>query len=314
MEQPSNKIVSVIAVTRGISDYLKTCLNSLKIQTFPDFETIVIDNSLQPAFGKKILSEYPFIKLHPSHENLFYCQALNKGIEGSQGNFILCLNDDVILDKYFIERALEGFSYDSRIGAVSGKILRKDGVTLDSTGLFLTLWRSTKERGYGLKDAGQFQKRGYVFGVNGAVAFYRRQMLEDIKEHGNYFDVDFHIFYEDLDIAWRANRRGWRGYYIPEAVAYHLRGGTVRPSQGINKPYARRYLNEVLHADLIKNRYLTIIKNESWLGFLLHIPFLLIYDVIMWGYILIFRPQQLKMFIANLHYMRLLLTQKIKIK
>jgi len=42
---------------------------------------------------------------------------------------------------------------------------------IDSTGLFLTPWRTAKERGYGDKDRGQFGKEGYIFGVNGAVAF-----------------------------------------------------------------------------------------------------------------------------------------------
>jgi len=310
MNASSNKTVSIVIVTRGVNDHLVSCLNSLKKQSFIDFETIVIDNSLMPAFGQKILNDHPFVKLYPSSENLFYCQALNKGIEVSQGSFILCLNDDVILDKYFIERALEGFSYDSRIGAVSGKILRQDGATLDSTGLFLSPWRSAKERGYGCKDEGQFQKRGYVFGVNGAVAFYRRTMLEHIKENNGYFDADFHIFYEDLDIAWRARRFGWKGYYIPEAIAYHLRGGTVRLSHGINKPCARKYLDDRLHADLIKNRYLTIVKNESMLGFLFHSPYVVMYDLTLWSYILLFRPQQIKIFVSNLKYLKSALTRR----
>ncbi|MFH1199426.1 MAG: hypothetical protein V1650_04665, partial [Candidatus Omnitrophota bacterium] len=128
------------------------------------------------------------------------------------------------------------------------------------------------------------------------VAFYRKEMLEDIKEDQDYFDSDFHFFYEDLDIAWRAEKKGWKGYYIPEALAYHIRGATARRSEGINKKYARRYLNDGLHLDLIKNRYLTIIKNESCLDFLLHLPFIILYDFVIWSYILVFRPQLIKFF------------------
>jgi GT2 family glycosyltransferase len=95
-------------------------------------------------------------------------------------------------------------------------------------------------------------------------------MLEEIKEEGEYFDSEFHIFYEDLDIAWRAKRSGWKGYYVPGAIAYHLRGGSVRGKSGIDKPFVRRYLNNQLQAGLIKNRYLAIIKNGSVCGFLLH--------------------------------------------
>lgn len=314
MNEASNKIVSAIAVSCGISDYLIPCLDSLKEQTLPASEIIVIDNSLKPDFRREILGNYPYLNLYSSSKNLSYCAALNKGIELAGGIFILCLNDDLILDNYFIEKALRGFMVDPKVGMVSGKILRYDRQTLDSTGLFLNCWRTAKERGYGIKDRGQFQKEGYIFGVNGAVAFYRKEMLEVIKEEGNYFDPDFHFFYEDLDIAWRAKRNGWKGYYIPEAIAYHIRGGTLRSAEGINKPYARRYLADNLHADLIKNRYLIIIKNEAGLDFWLHLPFMVLYDLIIGIYILFFRPRQIKFFISNLRYLKSALEKRKQAK
>ena len=296
MAELSNKLVSIVVVACGIKDYLWSLLDSIKKQTHSPSEVIVVDNSLSLDFKQKIVEYYPGIQVYSSPRNLFYCQAQNIGIKMSKGDFLLCLNDDVVLDKSFIEEALKGFSIDEKIGMVGGKILRQDGVTIDSTGLFLSPFYTAKERGYGMKDKGQFNKEEYVFGVNGAVAFYRKNMLEEIKESGNYFDPDFHIFYEDLDIAWRAQNKGWEGYYIPSAIAYHIRGGTVRQSQGIGKSCARRYLSDELHIGLIKNRYLTIIKNESFFGFLLHIPFIFLYDIIMWGFVLFFRPKLIKFF------------------
>jgi len=304
MEAMSNKLVTIIIVTAGKEHYLESCLASLQPQTYSDFEIIVIDNSLNPDFTNKIRKSNPDIKIYSGPKNLFYCEALNKGIEMSKGDFILCLNDDVILEKNFIEQALGSFNIDSKIGLVSGKILRQDKKTLDSTGLFLSFFRTTKERGYGLADKGQFEKEEYIFGVNGAVAFYLKKMLEDIKEGNDYFDSDFHIFYDDLDIAWRAKRKGWKGYYIPSAIAYHVRGGTVRLTKGIDKPYSRRYLSDQLHADLIKNRYLAIVKNESFFGLLLHLPGIACYDFIIWSYCLLFKPQMIKFFIFNFKYLK----------
>jgi len=304
MQNKSNRIVSVIIVTSGVKDYLKSCLDSVREQIFPPIEIIVIDNSLNQNFSQEIIQHYPGVKLCSQQRNLSYCEALNLGIKQSQGDFILCLNDDVILDRGFIEEALKGFIIDERIGMVSGKILRSDRGILDCTGLFLSLWRTAKERGYGAKDKGQFEKEGYVFGVNGAVAFYCKAMLEEIKENGSYFDSDFRFFYEDLDVAWRAQRFGWKGYYIPQAIAYHVRGGTARPSCGIDKPYARIYLSERLHADLIKNRYLTIIKNESDFGFWLHFPAVALYDFVMWSYILLFRTRLIKPLLLNWKFLK----------
>lgn len=302
MKEPSNRIVSVVVVTAGINNYIKPCLDSLKDQTYSSLEIIVIDNSLNQNFAREISGSYPSIKVYSSPKNLFYCAGLNKGIDLSQGDFILCLNDDVILDRRFIEEILKGLSFDPKAGMVSGKILRSDRRTIDTTGLFLSIFRTAKERGYGLRDRGQFEEPGFIFGVNGAVAFYRKEMLDEIKINSEYFDCDYHFFYEDLDIAWRARNFGWKAYYIPEALAYHIRGGSVRSSYGLDKPYARRYLSKELHADLIKNRYLTIIKNESWLNFLLHLPFMVLYDLIVWIYALFSRPQLIEAFLPNLKY------------
>lgn len=287
-------MVSVVVVTAGIGDYLKACLNSLKLQTYQNLEILVIDNSESGHLREVSLgiSEAP-IKFY-SQGGSGYGSALNKGIAESKGEFILCLNDDVTLDSNFIQEALRGFFVGPRIGMVSGKILRTDGKTIDSAGLFLTRWRTTKERGYGRSDKGQFEREEYVFGVNGAVAFYRRAMLEELKIASEYFDSDFGFFYEDLDISWRARNLGWQCYYIPKAVGYHRRGGSLRDAGGIGNKFARHYLSDDLHFDLIKNRYLCIIKNEKFLNLLLHLALIVLYDVIVLGYTLIFRPSLIK--------------------
>lgn len=300
----SSRLVSIIIVTAGIKNYINSCLDSIKEQTYSTLETLVVDNSFNQNFSQELNECHPNIKLYSSPKNLFYCAALNKGIEMNKGDFILCLNDDVILDRNFIKEALKGFDIDEGIGMISGKILRSDGKTIDSTGLFLSIWRTAKERGYGLRDTGRYEREEYIFGVNGAVSFYRRKMLEDIKIELDYFDTDYHIFYEDLDVAWRGQNFGWKAYYVPKAIAYHVRGATVRKSFGIDKLYARRYLSNDLNFDLVKNRYLTLIKNESYLDLVLHLPFILFYDFLVWSYILFFKPSLIKDFISNLRYLK----------
>ena len=291
--------VSVIIVTIGVKDYIPLCLNSLLKQTHLGFEIMVMDNSSKPNFAQELNRLYPSIKVYSKLNNLFYTGALNKGIQLAQGEFILCLNDDVILDQDFIQQSLRGFLIKPSIGMVSGKILRRGGKILDSTGLFLSVWRTAKERGYGRPDLGQFNKSGFIFGVSGSVGFYRKKMLEEIKKGDDYFDSRFGMFYEDLDVAWRANNRGWQAYYVATAVANHVRGGSFRPDSGIDKPMARKYLSGELHYDLIKNRYLTILKNESFLGLTLHLMPILLYDLCAWTYVIFFRPKVIKLFFSS---------------
>ena len=299
MNHELNKLVSIVIVTAGAKDYLWRCLDSIKAQSFSNLEIIVINNSFNPDFTARIPGYSDLIKLYSPAQNLFYSASLNKGIELSRGDFILCLNDDIVLDKEFIRETLKGFLLKDSVGMVAGKMLRQDGLTLDSAGLFLSIWRTARERGYGRLDVGQFERNEFIFGVSGAAAFYRKKMLEEIKDSQGYFDADFRMFYEDLDISWKANQRGWQAYYIPKAIAYHVRGGSFRPESGLGRAFARRYLNDELHSDLIKNRYLTILKNETRLSLLWHLLPIMLHDLCAWTYVLFFRTRVIKIFLAD---------------
>lgn len=276
---------------------MRACLESVEQQSYSPTQTLVIDNSGDPRFSEKVRASFSSIRIHSNPRNLYYGPSLNKGISLVQGEFVLCLNDDVFLDKEFIAEALNGFAVKDRIGMVSGKILRPDAKTLDSTGLFLTPWRTAGERGYGRPDSGQYERPGYIFGVSGAAAFYRRRMLDEVRQGEDYFDSRFHMFYEDLDVSWRARRCGWQGYYMPKAKAFHARGGSWRPEHGLGRPIARRYLDDRLHAELIKNRYLAVLKNESLPGLIMHFLPMALYDLCAWAYILLFQRRLIKMFL-----------------
>jgi GT2 family glycosyltransferase len=203
----------------------------------------------------------------------------------------------------FIEELVKTVCLNDRIGMVSGKILRMDKITIDSTGLFLGKSRKPVERGFNQKDRGQYNKEGYIFGVSGAAAFYRRAMLEDIKDENGYFDQRYGMFYEDLDLAWRASKKGWRGYYTPKAIAYHKRGASAKasfPSPRFFKKYSFVYLNNALKIRLIKNRYLTIIKNDSFWGIIFNLPFILTYEIKLYIYIILFSPKLLGQILKSL--------------
>jgi len=289
-------LVSVVIVTRGIKDYFLVCLESVFRQTYIPLEVTLIDNSMAPSVAAQVFAAYPSVRIVSTGRNLYYCEALNRGISKSRGTYVLCLNDDVRLEPSFLSEALRGFDASSRIGMVTGKLLRPDRVTIDSAGMSLTVWRTPKERGYGEQDRGQLDINGPVFAANCAAALFRRSMLDDIREGEDWFDPDFRIFFEDLDICWRARRRGWGVYYVPQAVAYHVRGGTVRQDSGEGRPLARQYLSDYMNALLLRNRYLVLIKNEKlWRLLFCSFP-LLGYELLAWAYVLIYRPLVIKIF------------------
>lgn len=90
--------------------------------------------------------------------------------------------------------------------------------------------------------------------LDGAAPLDRMRMLDELRVQGEYYDEAFFAYMEDVDLAWRARLMGWRRWYEPRAVAVHVR--SFKP--GRRKPIPRR-----LRRLAIKNRHLTILKNEA---------------------------------------------------
>ncbi len=287
----ASPLVSVIVVSWNSERFLEACLGSVEAQTYPRVELIVVDNASTDGSVRLVRERFPEAFLIQNTENEGFCAANNAGLKRARGAIILCLNSDAALDPTFLEEATKAFAGDERVGMVAGKVLRFDRRTLDTTGQILTRSRRVLERGYGEIDTGQYDTPCDVFSVCGAVALYRREMIESVSLDGQFFDEDFFAFGEDIDAGWRARNMGWRCRYLPSAVASHYRGGTQSPASETSRrgsQMARRPLE--IQAHIVKNRYLSMLKNEEPSAFLINLPFILLRDLRIWAYLIAFSP------------------------
>ncbi|MEO8126322.1 MAG: glycosyltransferase family 2 protein, partial [Bryobacteraceae bacterium] len=147
------------------------------------------------------------------------------------------------------------------VGSVCGRLLSigADLVPareplIDSAGIYFTPAMRHFDRGSREPAANRFGEMEYVFGASGAAALYRRAMIEDVSEEGNFFDPDFFSYREDADVAWRAQLLGWGCLYTPEAVGYHVR--SVLSGN-------RRSVPSLINMHSVKNRFLMRIKNST---------------------------------------------------
>ncbi len=279
-------------MTWNSAKHICACIDSVKEQSYPEIVIVVVDNGSGDGTVDVVREKYPNAILIENDSNAGYCRALNQGINREASQFVLCLNADVSLRRDYVERAVETLLGLPECGMLSGKILRPDGRTLDSAGQFLGRERRPRERGYGSTDRGQYDTMEFVFSVCGAAAFYRRRMLDQIALEGQYFDESYFAFNEDLDVGWRAQLRGWMCVYEPRAVAFHERGGTARSEKRSfilrGRQFARRPLGTKYH--IVKNRYMTIVKNDVLESVLADAFVILVFEMALWLAVMITSP------------------------
>jgi GT2 family glycosyltransferase len=144
---------------------------------------------------------------------------------GADADAFMTVNPDVVASPSFVRHLAGALAAFPEAGSAAGLLVRPDG-TVDSAGHEIFHTRLFRNRGEGA-DPAAFGEPGWVFGVTGAAAMYRRVALEDAAAHdpaGLPWDEGCFAFWEDVDLDWRLARLGWRCRFEPRAVATHERG------------------------------------------------------------------------------------------
>lgn len=244
--------VSVQIVTFNSASDIVGCLASLSRQTYSDFRIRIFDNA--SSDDTVDLLKDVAADVARSDENIGFAAAHNQLARTYPAQYLLFLNADTILEPDFVEELVQSLEDEPSAGSASGKLLRMDGRTIDSTGITMTRNQRHLDRGAGESDNGQYENPGPVFGPSGAAAMYRYVCLEDIAIEGAFFDEDFFAYREDADLAWRARLMGWQSLYVPRAVARHRRHVT---------PERRSGLSRIINRHSVKNRFLLRINNMT---------------------------------------------------
>lgn len=279
-------LTSIVILTWNSRLVAKAAIESALAQGDRRVEVLVLDNASTDGTADDVEQEFgDRVRLVRLARNLGYTGGYNRSLGAARGDFVLFLNPDVRLAPDYLARAAPAFD-DVRVGVVAGRLMRPDGVTVDSTGQFLGRSRRTLDRGYGTAlDPGR-DAPGPVLSASGAAALYRRAMIDDISDGADFLDPDYFAFHEDLEIGWRAWRAGWAAVHVPEAVAVHLRAGSATtPGRGL----ALRRSAEIT-ACVMRNRYLSMLRHDRPGALLADLPFVLARDLALWPSMLVARP------------------------
>lgn len=256
--------VSVVIPNLNGAGWLKDSIESVWAQTFTDFELIVIDNastdeSLEIARSYKDRPNYTLIE---NDRNTGFSYAVNQGIRIAKGEYVALFNNDAFAEPDWLAELLKAAEADKKIFAVSSLMIRHfERDKADDAGDYVNLLGFACKRGDGLL-ASRYTKPCRMFSACGGAALYRKSILDEI----GLFDELFFAYYEDVDISWRANTRGYKNVFCPTAKCYHICGATTG---------AVRY-NPFKSIQSGRNSILLPVKNMPILMLLLNLPFLLL--------------------------------------
>ena len=250
--------LSVVIVNWNSRGDLLACLGSLARQTHRDLEIIVVDNGSNDGSVAAVRDRYPSALVLEESSNLGFAEGCNRGIVASHGEWVALLNNDTVADEQWAERLVAAVeSAPPHCGMLQSVLLFMDRPSeINSTGIVLTTWGSGNDRREGERVDELCEEE--IFCPTAGACAYRRSMLEEIKLPVGYFDRDHFMYFEDLDLGWRARLAGWTAQLVPESIVHHkYQASAVRHGQ--------RWMTVLSH----RNRLRTLIKNAS-AGFLAH--------------------------------------------
>jgi GT2 family glycosyltransferase len=269
--------VAIILVTFNSARYLPACLEGIRALAGIQAEIVVIDNASTDASVALAGGALPAARVVRSKTNEGFAAAVNRGIAMTRSPLVLLVNPDCRLEPNYASILADSMqAWGPRCGSATGKLLRGTGdriaptAVVDSLGIRMTRNGRHLDIDAGAPDSDDERIRE-CFGVSGAAAMYRREMLDDVAIDGKPFDQDFFTWREDADLAWRARLMGWSAISVPRARAFHVR--TVTPER-------RRALPPLVNYHGVKNRFLLRINNEGTGLALRNFPFELARDFV----------------------------------
>lgn len=210
--------VSVVVVNYNCADVIERPLRSLGEQTWPDVEAVVVDCDSQDASMELVARRFPGACRIPLGVNAGFAEANNRGVAAATGELVMLLNPDAWLEPASLEGLARTLLADEGIGVVGGTVRHEDG-TVQEIGNLVDRFGFPVPRREGAETP---IDRGAFF-VGGCAMMMRRR---DWDRLGG-FDGRFFMFFEEVDLCWRAQRAGLDVAIVPSVTIWHLGGFTL---------------------------------------------------------------------------------------
>lgn len=266
-------------VNRNTAELLLRCLDHIFASDLEgEYQVIVVDNGSSDNSVAQARESYPQIAVIEAKRNLGFAAANNRAFAIAEGDLLLLVNTDAMLEPDCARILCDLMSSRSDVGMTGPQLLNSDGSFQTSyeavpTLATETLNRSLLKRLFPSRYPGKHVRLTGpepVEALIGAVMMIRSAALSQVGG----FDEDYFFFLEETDLAVRLRAVGWKVVHEPRARAVHLQGATARSHGAAARIefYRSRYLFFRKHygqgyANLIKAIFtVNLTLNVSALG------------------------------------------------
>ena len=220
----SNPLVSIIILNYNAGELLLNCVDSVFKSVYTNFEVLVVDNLSTDNSHVICKEKFEKIQLIENKENLGYCEGNNVGIRNANGEFIVILNPDTVVEPNWLNHLMSAYSefgeglYQPKFFSLNEKLV------LQGTGNMLHIF------GFGFaRDKGKIneekiesvEKIGYA---SGTCLFTSKIVLDKI----GLLDSFLFLYHDDLDLGWRAAHLGIDSFYVPKSIIYHVESYSIK--------------------------------------------------------------------------------------
>jgi GT2 family glycosyltransferase len=235
-------LVSAIVVSFNVRNLLLECLRAFYASSDVPVEAVVVDNASVDGSADAVDAAFPQAKVIRQAVNVGFGKGNNAGLQQAEGRFILLLNPDVTVEPGCVGKLADFLLVRPDAGAVGPRLERPDhsldlaarrGFPTPSaafyrlTGLSRLFPNSPRFNRYNMGHQSESELHEVDAGT-AACLMVRRAAIDRV----GFFDPDYFMYGEDLDLCYRLKRGGWKVFYLPDARALHVKGASTRQSTG----------------------------------------------------------------------------------
>jgi GT2 family glycosyltransferase len=214
--------VTVVVVNWNGAEFLPACLEAASSQQVAGgIEVVVIDNGSSDGSLELLARQFPSVPVVRNARNN-YTAANNLGVARARGPWALLLNTDATLQPGCVQQLVTALERDPRAAAAAPLVLYPDGRVF-TTGIEERADLYWVDRDQGAPVPEDAAEPARVFGVSGCCALFRVQAWREVGGQ----DEDFHMYYEDVDLALRLQAAGWHSLYVSRARCAHIGHGSI---------------------------------------------------------------------------------------